>query len=59
MHGARGYEEGMDGELQELFNYALSKGVTLFDTADSYVESHIRKHDSSMKTSSSLLPRID
>ncbi|BDA49222.1 probable pyridoxal reductase, chloroplastic at C-terminar half [Coccomyxa sp. Obi] len=31
-----GYEEGMDGELQELFNYALSKGVTLFDTADSY-----------------------
>ncbi|KAK9918860.1 hypothetical protein WJX75_007596 [Coccomyxa subellipsoidea] len=31
-----GYEEGMDGELQELFNYAISKGVNLFDTADSY-----------------------
>ena len=31
----------MDGELQELFNYALSKDVNLFDTADSYVESAI------------------
>jgi predicted oxidoreductase len=28
----------MDGELQELFNYAISKGVNLFDTADSYGE---------------------
>ena len=28
----------MDGELQELFNYAVSEGVNLFDTADSYVE---------------------
>lgn len=26
----------MDSELQELFNFAISKGVTLFDTADSY-----------------------
>ncbi|EIE24793.1 Aldo/keto reductase [Coccomyxa subellipsoidea C-169] len=33
-----GYEEKMDGELQELFNYALSKDVSLFDTADSYVD---------------------
>ncbi len=54
-YGARGYEEGMDGELQELFNYALSKRVTLFDTADSYVESHIHKHDSSMIILISLL----
>jgi predicted aldo/keto reductase-like oxidoreductase len=26
----------MDSELQEVFNYAISKGVTLLDTADSY-----------------------
>lgn len=26
----------MDPELQEVFNYAVSKGVNLFDTADSY-----------------------
>ncbi len=26
----------MDAELQELFNFAIKKGVTLFDTADSY-----------------------
>lgn len=45
----------MDGELQELFNYALSKGVTLFDTADSYVESHIHKHFTTMMIPSSLL----
>jgi len=32
----RGYEESMDVELQELFNFAIKKGVTLFDTADSY-----------------------
>ncbi len=47
----------MDGELQELFNYAISKGVALFDTADSYVESHIHKHDCSITIPSSLLPR--
>ena len=34
--GGRGYEESMDAELQEVFNFAISKGVTLFDTADSY-----------------------
>ena len=33
---SRGYEESMDTELQELFNFAIKKGVTLFDTADSY-----------------------
>ena len=32
----RGYEESMDAELQEVFNLAIRKGVTLFDTADSY-----------------------
>ena len=26
----------MDAELQEVFNFAISRGVTLFDTADSY-----------------------
>lgn len=31
-----GYEEEMDAELQEVFNLAVSKGVNLFDTADSY-----------------------
>ena len=36
---SRGYEESMDAELQELFNFAIKKGVTLFDTADSYGES--------------------
>ena len=32
----------MDAELQELFNFAVRKGVTLFDTADSYGESFAR-----------------
>ncbi|KAF5835808.1 NADP-dependent oxidoreductase domain-containing protein [Dunaliella salina] len=31
-----GYNEQMDGELQEVFNLAVSQGVNLFDTADSY-----------------------
>ena len=31
-----GYDESMDAELQEVFNLAVSSGVTLFDTADSY-----------------------
>ena len=33
---SRGYEESMDAELQELFNFAIRRGVSLFDTADSY-----------------------
>ena len=28
----------MDPELQEVFNYVVSTGVNLFDTADSYGE---------------------
>ncbi|XP_020093815.1 pyridoxal reductase, chloroplastic isoform X1 [Ananas comosus] len=31
-----GYQEGMDGVLQETFNLALRNGINLFDTADSY-----------------------
>ncbi|GAX83176.1 hypothetical protein CEUSTIGMA_g10602.t1 [Chlamydomonas eustigma] len=31
-----GYEESMDPELQRLFNLAVSRGVNIFDTADSY-----------------------
>lgn len=31
-----GYDETMDGELQSVFNLAVSTGVNLFDTADSY-----------------------
>lgn len=31
-----GYNQGMDSQLQEVFNYCLSQGVTLFDTGDSY-----------------------
>jgi len=31
-----GYEESMDAELQQVFNLAVTKGVNLFDTADSY-----------------------
>ncbi|ONK72714.1 uncharacterized protein A4U43_C04F22370 [Asparagus officinalis] len=31
-----GYQEEMDGELQETFNLAVRKGINLFDTADSY-----------------------
>ncbi|XP_026660978.2 pyridoxal reductase, chloroplastic isoform X2 [Phoenix dactylifera] len=31
-----GYQEQMDGVLQETFNLALRNGITLFDTADSY-----------------------
>eukprot|EP00803_Ostreobium_quekettii_P003166 evm.model.scf_1055.2 EVM.evm.TU.scf_1055.2 scf_1055:9334-14045(+) len=30
------YDEGMDPELQGVFNLAVTKGVNLFDTADSY-----------------------
>lgn len=32
----RGYEESMDPELQDMFNLVVSKGINLFDTADSY-----------------------
>ncbi|KAJ7530100.1 hypothetical protein O6H91_15G078900 [Diphasiastrum complanatum] len=31
-----GYENTMDESLQEAFNFAVQKGVNLFDTADSY-----------------------
>ena len=31
-----GYEEGMDSELQAVFNHCVAHGVTLFDTGDSY-----------------------
>ncbi|KAG1354530.1 pyridoxal reductase, chloroplastic [Cocos nucifera] len=31
-----GYQEQMDGVLQETFNLALRNGINLFDTADSY-----------------------
>lgn len=30
------YDEGRDPELQEVFNLAVSSGINLFDTADSY-----------------------
>ncbi len=30
------YERSMDGELQEVFNFCVKNGVTLFDTGDSY-----------------------
>jgi pyridoxine 4-dehydrogenase len=31
-----GYSERMDGQLQQVFNYCVNNGVTLFDTGDSY-----------------------
>ena len=31
-----GYDQSMDEELQNVFNLAVSRGVTLFDTGDSY-----------------------
>ena len=31
-----GYNQGMDNDLQEVFNLCVSNGVTLFDTGDSY-----------------------
>lgn len=31
-----GYEPEMDAELQQVFNYCVNAGVTLFDTGDSY-----------------------
>ena len=31
-----GYDQSMDDELQGVFNLCVSKGVTLFDTGDSY-----------------------
>ncbi|BAZ39102.1 hypothetical protein NIES4101_50540 [Calothrix sp. NIES-4101] len=31
-----GYDESMDGGLQEVFNLCVQNGVTLFDTGDSY-----------------------
>lgn len=34
-----GYTEKMDPELQEVFNYSVSQGINLFDTADSYGKS--------------------
>jgi pyridoxine 4-dehydrogenase len=31
-----GYDEKKDGELQEVFDYAVDKGITFFDTAEVY-----------------------
>ena len=31
-----GYDEEMYGELQQVFDLAISKGIDFFDTADSY-----------------------
>lgn len=31
-----GYQTDMDDELQQLFNLVVSRGINLFDTADSY-----------------------
>ena len=31
-----GYDKSMDEELQQLFNLVVSKGINIFDTADSY-----------------------
>ncbi|WP_019504232.1 aldo/keto reductase [Pleurocapsa sp. PCC 7319] len=31
-----GYNESMDNQLQEVFNFCVGNGVTLFDTGDSY-----------------------
>ena len=31
-----GYDKSMDNQLQEVFNFCVSNGVTLFDTGDSY-----------------------
>lgn len=33
-----GYDKSMDAELQEVFNLMVSKGINIFDTADSYGE---------------------
>ena len=33
-----GYDTSQDAELQEVFNFVVSRGVNLFDTADSYGE---------------------
>lgn len=31
-----GYDQKMDAELQEVFDLVVSRGINLFDTADSY-----------------------
>lgn len=31
-----GYNQDMDAELQQVFNFVVDKGINLFDTADSY-----------------------
>ena len=33
-----GYDTSQDAELQEVFNFVVSRGINLFDTADSYGE---------------------
>ena len=38
-----GYDKSMDAELQEVFNLMVSKGINIFDTADSYGE-HTYRH---------------
>lgn len=35
-----GYDKSMDAELQQLFNLMVSKGINIFDTADSYGMRH-------------------
>ncbi|EPS71796.1 hypothetical protein M569_02958, partial [Genlisea aurea] len=34
-----GYQQSMDSQLQQTFNFALDNGINLFDTADSYGQS--------------------
>jgi aryl-alcohol dehydrogenase-like predicted oxidoreductase len=36
-----GYDKGMDDELQQVFNLMVSRGINLFDTADSYGASRL------------------
>ena len=52
-----GYDEGMDSELQQVFNLAISNGVNLFDTADSYGQhpSLMPPHSSTRVCSSQFL----
>lgn len=33
-----GYSKDMDGELQQVFDLMVARGINLFDTADSYGE---------------------
>lgn len=52
-----GYSKGMDGELQQVFDLMVARGINLFDTADSYGEGSPRRCTTSHAATALAAPR--